>query len=61
LTCRCRCRCRCRFGIGKQALAIHAEEVFDQSIPGRLVLITCEDWNGKIYLGNVVVIAVPAA
>jgi LPXTG-site transpeptidase (sortase) family protein len=43
----------------KQALATHAEEVFDQSVPGRLVLITCEDWNGKIYLSNVVVIAVP--
>jgi LPXTG-site transpeptidase (sortase) family protein len=45
----------------KQALATHAEQVFDQSVPGRLVLITCEDWNGKIYLSNVVVIAVPAA
>jgi len=45
----------------KQALATHAQEVFDQSVPGRLVLITCEDWNGKIYLSNVVVIAVPAA
>jgi hypothetical protein len=53
--------CPCGFGIGKRALAIHAEEVFDQSVPGRLVLITCEDWNGKIYLSNVVVIAVPAA
>jgi LPXTG-site transpeptidase (sortase) family protein len=45
----------------KQALATHAEQVFDQSVPGRLVLITCEDWNGKVYLSNVVVIAVPTA
>jgi LPXTG-site transpeptidase (sortase) family protein len=45
----------------KQALATHAEQVFDQSVPGRLVLITCEDWNGKIYLSNVVVIAEPTA
>jgi LPXTG-site transpeptidase (sortase) family protein len=45
----------------KRALATHAEEVFDQSVPGRLVLITCEDWNGKIYLSNVVVIAQPTA
>jgi LPXTG-site transpeptidase (sortase) family protein len=45
----------------KQALATHAEEVFDQGVPGRLVLITCEDWNGKIYLSNVVVIAEPTA
>jgi LPXTG-site transpeptidase (sortase) family protein len=45
----------------KQALATHAEQVFDQSVSGRLVLITCEDWNGKVYLSNVVVMAVPAA
>jgi LPXTG-site transpeptidase (sortase) family protein len=40
----------------KQSLASHAQEVFDQSVPGRLVLITCADWNGKTYLSNVVVI-----
>lgn len=26
---------------------------------GRLVLVTCEDWNGKEYLSNAVVIADP--
>jgi hypothetical protein len=31
--------------------------VFDQGVPGRLVLITCEDWNGSVYLSNEVVIA----
>jgi LPXTG-site transpeptidase (sortase) family protein len=41
----------------KQALAKHATRIFDQSVAGRLVLITCEDWNGKIYLSNAVVIA----
>jgi len=41
----------------KQALATNAAKVFDQSMPGRLVLITCEDWNGKVYLSNVVVMA----
>jgi LPXTG-site transpeptidase (sortase) family protein len=41
----------------KKALAAHAQEVFDQDVPGRLVLITCEDWNGEIYLSNVVVVA----
>jgi LPXTG-site transpeptidase (sortase) family protein len=41
----------------KRALATHAQEVFDQDVPGRLVLITCEDWNGEIYLSNVVVVA----
>jgi LPXTG-site transpeptidase (sortase) family protein len=41
----------------KQALAKHAAEVFDQSVAGRLVLITCEDWNGSVYLSNEVVVA----
>ncbi|QNE23150.1 class F sortase [Kribbella qitaiheensis] len=41
----------------KQTLAKSAAQVFDQSVPGRLVLITCEDWNGKVYLSNAVVIA----
>lgn len=41
----------------KRALARSAARVFDQSIPGRLVLVTCEDWNGSVYLSNVVVIA----
>jgi hypothetical protein len=41
----------------KQALARNAVRVFDQNVPGRLVLITCEDWNGKVYLSNVVVVA----
>jgi LPXTG-site transpeptidase (sortase) family protein len=41
----------------KQALAKNAARIFDQTVPGRLVLITCEDWNGKVYLSNAVVIA----
>lgn len=41
----------------KQALARNAAEVFDQSGPGRLVLVTCEDWDGRTYLSNVVVVA----
>ncbi|MFI5736396.1 class F sortase [Kribbella sp. NPDC051587] len=41
----------------KQALAKNAAHIFDQTVPGRLVLITCEDWNGKVYLSNAVVIA----
>lgn len=40
----------------KRSLASHAARVFDQSVPGRLVLVTCEDWNGSAYLSNVVVI-----
>jgi len=43
----------------KQSLAEFAEKIFDQDLPGRLVLITCEDWNGEVYLSNVVVLAAP--
>jgi LPXTG-site transpeptidase (sortase) family protein len=43
----------------KKALAKQAAQLFDQSVPGRLVLVTCEDWDGTAYLSNAVVIAVP--
>jgi LPXTG-site transpeptidase (sortase) family protein len=43
----------------KKALATQAAQVFDQSVPGRLVLVTCEDWDGTAYLSNAVVIANP--
>lgn len=43
----------------KKALAKQAAQLFDQSVPGRLVLVTCEDWDGTAYLSNVVVVAVP--
>jgi LPXTG-site transpeptidase (sortase) family protein len=45
----------------KASLAEDAAEVFSQSVPGRLVLVTCEDWNGEIYLSNAVVFAEPVA
>jgi LPXTG-site transpeptidase (sortase) family protein len=44
----------------KKALATQAAQVFNQSVPGRLVLVTCEDWDGTAYLSNAVVIANPA-
>jgi LPXTG-site transpeptidase (sortase) family protein len=43
----------------KRSLAKHAAELFDQTTPGRLVLVTCEDWNGEAYLSNAVIIAEP--
>ena len=43
----------------KATLARDAARVFRQSGPGRLVMITCEDWNGSIYLSNAVVFADP--
>ncbi|WP_371400753.1 class F sortase [Kribbella sp. NBC_00662] len=45
----------------KATLAKRAAQVFDQGVRGRLVLVTCEDWNGQVYLSNVVVIALPMA
>lgn len=41
----------------KQGLARDAEKVFSQTVPGRLVLITCEDWNGSGYDSNAIVFA----
>ncbi len=41
----------------KSTLARDAQRVFSQSVPGRLVLVTCEDWNGSVYLSNAVVFA----
>lgn len=46
--------------MGKGELAERAQEVFDQEVRGRLVLITCENWNGVEYLSNVVVTATPS-
>lgn len=45
----------------KGAIADHATTLFSQKVPGRLVLITCEDWDGERYLSNVVVTATPRA
>lgn len=41
----------------KASLARDAERVFSQTVPGRLVLITCEDWNGTGYDSNAIVFA----
>ncbi|ADB31331.1 peptidase C60 sortase A and B [Kribbella flavida DSM 17836] len=41
----------------KRTLAAAAGKLFDQRVGGRLVLVTCEDWNGEAYLSNVVVVA----
>jgi LPXTG-site transpeptidase (sortase) family protein len=43
----------------KRSFGRQAAKVFDQSVPGRLVLVTCEDWTGEVYLSNSVVIAEP--
>jgi LPXTG-site transpeptidase (sortase) family protein len=43
----------------RAALARDAESVFRLDGPGRLVLITCDEWNGSFYESNAVVFAVP--
>jgi len=43
----------------RQTLAAQADQVFDQATSPRLVLITCERWDGTAYAGNTVVVAEP--
>lgn len=43
--------------LDKAALARRAPHLFSRDVPGRLVLVTCEDWNGTGYESNVVVMA----
>ena len=43
----------------KGVVARQAERLFSQKVRGRLVLITCEDWNGTAFRSNVVVTADP--
>ena len=43
----------------KGAVAKHARRLFSQEVPGRLVLVTCDDWDGQEYLSNAVVVATP--
>ena len=45
---------------GKGSVARHAKRLFSQEVRGRLVLVTCEDWDGTQYLSNVVVVAKPS-
>lgn len=46
--------------LGKDDISRRAEQLFTQEGPARLVLLTCEDWDGTAYLSNVVVVARPA-
>lgn len=43
----------------KSRVSRASSHLFNQSMRGRLVLITCEDWDGTGYNSNVVVIARP--
>jgi LPXTG-site transpeptidase (sortase) family protein len=45
----------------RDELARRSEEIFGRTGPARLVLITCEDWDGTAYRSNVVVTARPSS
>ena len=45
--------------LSRAELARESTAIFARSGPGRLVLITCEDWDGTAYRSNVVVTATP--
>lgn len=46
--------------VSKDEVARNAAEIFAQSGVGRLVLITCDDWDGTVWRSNIVTIAAPA-
>lgn len=46
--------------LSRAELARESTGIFARTGPGRLVLITCEDWDGTAYRSNVVVTARPA-
>ena len=41
----------------KRQVAARAARLFSQDVPGRLVVVTCEMWNGRRFVGNAVVTA----
>ncbi|MBD3923971.1 class F sortase [Nocardioides cavernae] len=45
--------------LSRAELARRSADVFGRTGPPRLVLITCEDWDGTAYRSNVVVTAEP--
>lgn len=45
--------------LSRDELARRSADVFGRTGPPRLVLITCEDWDGTEYRSNVVVTAEP--
>lgn len=45
----------------KDELAAEADRLFAQDGPHRLVLVTCEDWDGRTFESNSVVVATPKA
>jgi hypothetical protein len=47
--------------LSKEEFTRNAEQIFDQTGPGRLVLITCGDFDGTVWRSNIVIIAAPVS
>jgi LPXTG-site transpeptidase (sortase) family protein len=47
--------------LSKDDVARNAEQIFDQTGTGRLVVITCGDFDGTAWRSNVVIIATPVS
>jgi LPXTG-site transpeptidase (sortase) family protein len=47
--------------LSKAHLARNAEQIFDQTGAGRLVVITCGDFDGTVWRSNIVIIAAPVS
>jgi LPXTG-site transpeptidase (sortase) family protein len=45
--------------LSKGEFARDAEEIFAQTGAGRLVIITCDEWDGTVWRSNIVTIAAP--
>jgi LPXTG-site transpeptidase (sortase) family protein len=45
--------------LSRRELAQRRHELFGRGGPARLVLVTCTDWDGRVYESNVVVTAQP--
>jgi LPXTG-site transpeptidase (sortase) family protein len=45
--------------LSKAHLARNAEQIFDQTGAGRLVVITCGDFDGTVWRSNIVIVAAP--
>ena len=45
--------------LAKDEVVRHAEEIFAQTGAGRLVIISCDDWDGTVWRSNIVTIAAP--
>jgi LPXTG-site transpeptidase (sortase) family protein len=46
--------------LAQDELPSRAEELFDQNVSGRVVIVTCNDWDGTTWQSNTIAIAEPA-